>query len=97
MKYAFSIIKYLKNRCTAESSATAILNGSANVTTALKKAFMDRWCDFWMLENTIFILLFKVCKALEIFSTCLAEPFYISLWKLFYITTSFKIYQTIYF
>lgn len=48
MKYAFGIIKYLKNRCTSESSAKVILNGSANGTRALKKAFMDRCCIFWI-------------------------------------------------
>lgn len=48
MKYAFSIIKYLKNRCTSESSARAILNGSANGTKGLKKAFMDRCYIFWI-------------------------------------------------
>lgn len=46
MKYTFSIIKCLKNRSTAESSARAILNGSENGTTTLKKALTDRCCIF---------------------------------------------------
>lgn len=55
MKYAFSIIKYLKNRCTAESSARAILNGSANRTTPFKKLL---WIDVPFFECWKIIFLF---------------------------------------
>lgn len=47
MKYTFSITKYLKNGCTAESSARAILNGSANGTTPFKKLL---WIDILFFE-----------------------------------------------